>query len=306
MNNELSFNVLENLEDNRTLFAVEPMERGFGNTIGNALRRVMLGHLSGAAITKVKIDGVTHEFSELKGVSEDAVTLIQNLKDIIFDMQQKKVTIVTLDASGEGDITAGDLHCPTGIEVVNKDHHIASLSDKKSKLKLELTVDYGKGYQLPDENEKKTLGTILVDANFSPVRLANYKVEATRVGRVTDLDRLVMDITTDGSITPKEAIQQSSAILTEYFQLLAGDTEVYEVKEEEEVEEVPATPETKKVYLEELELPTRVLNTLKKAGYETANDVHVAGEEGLRDVKNIGLKTVKMLLKKVEEYADEE
>ena len=302
---DIKFNILDSKKGNREVFAIEPLERGFGYTLGNSLRRVLLGQLSGAAITRVKIEGATHEFTALKGVHEDVVTLVQNLKEVDFKMSQKKVTIVSLDASGEGEVTAGQLKCPAGIEVVNKDHHIATLSDKKSSLRMEITVEYGKGYRLPEDREKKPVGVIPVDANFSPVVLANYEVEDTRVGRVTNLDRVVMDVTTNGSITPKEAIQQASAILLEYFQLLAGDTQVYEAAEETVAPEgvVETKSSAKETYLEELNLPTRVLNTLKKAGFETARDIRESGDDGLKGVKNIGPKTVKMLLKKVDEVA---
>lgn len=302
-NYEIKFNILESHKGNREVFAIEPLERGFGHTLGNALRRVLLGQLSGAAITRIKIDGATHEFATIKGVHEDVVSLVQNLKGVNFKMSQMKTTIVTLDVSGEGEITAGQIKCPTGIEVVNTDHHIATLSDKKSSLRIEITVEYGKGYRLPEDREKKPVGVIPIDANFSPVVLADYSVEDTRVGRVTNLDRLVMDVTTNGAITPKEAIQQASAILVEYFQLLAGETSVYQAPEEKVETENIVEPKVtvKETYLEELNLPTRVLNTLKKAGFETARDVRESGEEGLKGVKNIGPKTVKMLLKKVEE-----
>jgi len=260
----------------------------------------MLGHLTGAAVTRVKIDGVQHEFSPLPGVHEDVVQFIQNLKLIDFKMSQKKTTIVTIEASGETVVTAGDVKCPTGIEVVNKNLPLATLADKKSVLKAEITVDYGQGYELPDEQEKKPVGVIVLDANYSPVVLVSYTVETTRVGRVTDLDRLVMDVTTNGSISPKDALQQAGAILAEYFNLLAGETEVYKVKEVVE-EPIETRKPEKSTYLEELSLPTRVLNTLKKAGFETADEVKEAGEDGLSNVKNIGPKTVKMLLKKIDE-----
>ncbi len=300
MKYDIKYKVVEEPSANRQIVEIQPLERGFGHTLGNVLRRVMLGHLSGASITKVKIDGAQHEFSSLTGVHEDVVELIQNLKQVNFKMDQIKTYIVTLNASGEGEVKAGDLKCPTGIKVVNKDLHIATLSDKKSKLSMELTVEYGKGYKLPESSEKKQVGLIPVDANFSPIVLISHSVENARVGRETNLDKLIMDITTDGSVEPKDALQQASAILVEYFQLLAGDTEVY--KEEVEQEATPAEVNTEtKVYIEELGLPTRVVNTLKKAGYETAEDVKTAGESGLANVKNIGPKTVASLLKKVEE-----
>ncbi len=295
---EIKYTIVESPAKNREIVALEPLERGFGHTLGNALRRVMLGHLMGASITKVKIDGVNHEFTALAGVHEDVVQLIQNLKQVHFSMTQVKTTIVTLDASGENDVKASDLKCPTGLEVLNKDLHIATLSDKKSHLKIELTVEYGQGYRLPAENEKKPIGVILVDANFSPVILSSFIVENTRVGHNTDLDRLIMDITTNGSITPKEAIQQASVILRDHFELLAGNTTVYTAPKEEIT--VSAPKSEKGTYLEELGFPTRVLNTLKKAGYETAEEVKAAGEEGLAHVKNIGPKTVKMVLKKID------
>ena len=295
---EIKYNVLET-HKNRQVVAIEPLERGFGHTLGNALRRVMLGHLNGVAITRVKIDSAQHEFTSLPGVSEDAVELIQNLKGINFKMTQIKTTIVTLDASGEGEVTAGNLKCPTGIEVLNKDLHLATLADKKSKLKLELTVEYGKGYLLPDDHEKKSVGVILLDANFSPVQLVSYRIETARVGRVTDLDSLVMDITTDGSLVPKDAIQKAATILAEHFNLLAGDTSVFTPREVKDTSVEPAP--TKSLYLEEIGLPTRVLNTLKKAGAETVDDLLEIGEEGISNIKNIGPKTAKMLMKKIED-----
>jgi DNA-directed RNA polymerase subunit alpha len=300
MKYDFKYSIVEEVEANRQRIAIEPLERGFGHTLGNALRRVMLGHLSGAAVTKVKIEGVQHEFSPIQGVHEDVVELVQNLKELDFRMDQIKTHIVTLDASGEGEVKGSDLKCPTGIKVINGDQHVATLSDKKSKLSLEITVEYGTGYALPEDQTKKQVGMILVDANYSPIVLVSYNVENARVGRVTDLDRLVMDVTTNGSITPQAAVQQASAILAEHFNLLAGDTEVYREEKVVEAEEEVLRQEPK-VYLEELGLPTRVLNTLKKSGYETAEDVRLAGESGLANVKNIGPKTVTMLLKKVED-----
>lgn len=301
---EVKFSILKSDEhSHRDLIAVEPLERGYGYTLGTALRRVMLSYLWGAAVTRLKINDVPHEFSPLKGVHEDVVELVQNLKLVNFKMGQKKVHIVTLDAVGEKEVTAGDLKCPTGIEVVNPDQHIVTLSDKKSKLKMELTVEYGQGYRLPEMQGKKLPGVILIDANFSPTVLTSYRVENTRVGRDTDLDRLVMDVTTNGSIAPREAIRQAAAILAEKFELLAGDKiKVYhpgDVPEEQGIIKPVDKPKAK-VYLEELNLPTRVLNTLKKAGYETVDDLKNADEDKIRSIKNIGPKTVDLLLEEVD------
>ncbi|PJA39397.1 DNA-directed RNA polymerase subunit alpha [candidate division WWE3 bacterium CG_4_9_14_3_um_filter_41_6] len=298
---EFSYNVEKDLGNNRQIVSVEPLARGFGHTLGNALRRALLSGLSGAAITKVKIEGASHEFSSLKGVIEDTVGLIQNLKGVNFMMNQPKVMIVSLSVSGEREVTAADFRCPTGVEVVNKDHHIATLTDKKSVLTMEITVEYGTGYRLPLDDDKKTVGTILLDANFSPIILGTYSVENTRVGRQTDLDKLVFDVTTNGSVSSEEAIKRASAILVEYFARLAGDAKVYAPKVKENVisQDDEADNTDISLYLEELNLPTRVLNTLKKSGYETISDLKNAGEDGLKNIKNIGPKTVQMVLDKV-------
>lgn len=299
---DFTYKIEKDMGDNRQIVSVEPLARGFGHTLGNSLRRVLLGALSGASVTKVKVEGASHEFSSLKGVIEDTVGLIQNLKGINFAMSQPKIMIVSLSATGESKVTAGDLKCPTGLEVVNKDHHIATLTDKKSSLVLELTVEYGTGYRLPSDDEKKVVGTIPLDANFSPIVLATYSVENTRVGRQTDLDKLVFDVTTDGSLTAEDAVKRASAILVEYFARLAGDEKVYapQVKVEDTQVEVGVEESSEpSIYLEELNLPTRVLNTLKKAGYETIADLQNAGEDGLKNIKNIGPKTVQMVLDRV-------
>jgi len=179
---DFTYKVEKQVDTNQQLVSIEPLARGFGHTLGNALRRVLVGNLSGAAVTKVKIEGASHEFSSIKGIMEDTVQLIQNIKGINFVMTQPKVMIVTLSASGEKSITAGDLKCPTGVEVVNKDHHVVTLTDKKSAVDMELTVEFGTGYRLPSADEKKSVGTILLDANFSPIVIATYTVENTRVG----------------------------------------------------------------------------------------------------------------------------
>lgn len=283
--------------------AIEPLERGFGHTLGTALRRVLLSSIAGAAITSVKIGGVSHEFSSLAGIKEDMVELLLNLKKINFQMTTTQPLIANLSAQGPKEVKAGDIACPNGLEVVNKELPIATLADKRTKLECEMMVEYGQGYRLP-QDAGVTLGTILLDANFSPVKRVNYQVESTRLGRVTDLDRLVLEIWTNQALTPLQALAQSAAILVEEFSKIKGDTKL--VKPEETKKESKKVYEKKasegKVYLEELNLPTRTLNSLKKGNLETLDDVKAAGEEGLSKIKNVGPKTIQAILEKIKKY----
>lgn len=281
-------------------FVVEPLNPGFGHTLGNALRRVLLSSLSGAAITQVKISGVAHEFSTLPGVKEDMVELILNLKKINFIMTKKQPVVVSLVQVGHGNISAGDLKCPAGIEVANKDLHLASLTNKKAKLGFEATVKYGRGYHLPESG--LPVGVIPLDSNFSPVRKVLYKVELTRVGRVTNLDKLVLEIFTNKAVGPGDALKQAAAILIDQLKVIAGEAQIEEVpvRDEEKLKVVES-----KIYVEELNLPTRILNILKKAKVETVTDVENKGEEGLSKIKNIGPKTIKLILRKVSKLKKE-
>lgn len=281
-------------------FIIEPLEQGFGHTLGNTLRRVLLSFLPGAAVTQVKIAGVSHEFSTIPGVTEDTIQLILNLKKIHFRMDVKKPTIVTFEAKGPGDIKAGDLICPTGVEVANKSEHLATLADKKTKLEMEILVEYGRGYRMPQGGSG--VGVLPIDSNFSPVTRVNYQVESARVGRLTNLDKLVLEIFTTGAISPKRALQQAAAILAEKFLEIKADTEVERLPEEvKETAEKKVPPEKEEmVYLEELNLPTRIVNILKKAGYETLQDLQGKTEEDLRQIKNIGPKTIKLVMEKLE------
>ncbi len=285
-------------------FVVEPLDKGYGHTLGNALRRVLLSSLNGSAIKQIKFDGATHEFTVIPGIKEDVVELILNLKNIIFKMEKKQATLVTIDIKGPGVVRAGDFHCPAGIEIVNPDLEIANLADKNAHLKAELLVDYGKGYHLVEEKNNE-VGVIHLDTNFSPIERVNYTVEATRVGKLTDLDKLVIDIFTDGSMDPEEALRQAGAILVEQFQLVSGGVAVERLVNEEKVEKKEAPKQEKVVYLEELDLPTRVLNTLRRAGMENAEDVIRKGEEGLLEIKNVGPKIAISVLEKAQKAVAE-
>lgn len=295
---------IEDNDSKHARFVVEPLDKGYGHTLGNALRRVLLSSLNGSAIKQIKFDGATHEFTVIPGIKEDVVELILNLKNIIFKMEKKQATLVTIDIKGPGVVRAGDFHCPAGIEIVNPDLEIANLADKNAHLKAELLVDYGKGYHLVEEKNNE-VGVIHLDTNFSPIERVNYTVEATRVGKLTDLDKLVIDIFTDGSMDPEEALRQAGAILVEQFQLVSGGVAVERLVNEEKVEKKEAPKQEKVVYLEELDLPTRVLNTLRRAGMENAEDVIRKGEEGLLEIKNVGPKIAISVLEKAQKAVAE-
>jgi len=206
-------------------FIIEPLSPGFGLTIGNAIRRVLLSSLQGAAITSIRIDGVSHEFSTIKGVTEDVVDLILNLKQIRFQLEGDEPQVVVLDVKGPKKVTAADFKCPTGVKVTNKTAPVAELV-ASGKLLLEATVEKGRGY-LPTElrkEEKLPIGVIAIDAAFAPIKRVNFQIENTRVGKMTNFDKLVLEVETDGSITPQNALMQASDILVDHFQVLAGPT----------------------------------------------------------------------------------
>lgn len=285
-------------------FTVEPLDKGYGHTLGNALRRVLLSSLNGAAVTEIKFEDATHEFTTIPGVKEDVVEIVLNVKKMIFKMENKKPTVVTVDMKGPGVVTAGDFHCPAGIEVVNKDLEVANLADKNARFRAQLIVDYSRGYVLPD-TKNGALGVIYLDANFGPVKRVNYTVEDTRVGKLTDLNKLVIEIFTDGSMDPQEALHQSGAILAEQFEFIASGVPVERLAQDKEPVKKEVPVQEKVIYLEELGLPTRVLNTLRKSGIENAKDVVAKGEEGLLEIKNVGPKIAVTVLQKAQQALEE-
>lgn len=213
----------EKTTDSVGTFVVEPLLPGFGLTIGNALRRVLLSSLPGAAITSIRIDGVAHEFTTIKGVRQDVVDIILNLKQVRLNVESDEPQVIILDAKGEKSVKAGDFKCPTGVSIINKDLPIADLITG-GKLLLEATVERGRGY-VPTEmrkDEKLPIGVIAIDSAFSPVKRVNFNTENTRVGKMTNFDRLIFEIETDGSITPQQALEQSSAVLVDHFSVIAG------------------------------------------------------------------------------------
>ncbi len=245
----------EEVTDNNGTFVIEPLLPGFGLTIGNALRRVLLSSLPGAAITSIRIDGVAHEFTTIKGVRQDVVDLILNLKQVRLTVESDEPQVIILDVKGEKAVKAGDFKCPTGVTIINKDLALADVV-AGGKLLLEATVERGRGY-VPTEmrkDEKLPIGVIAIDSAFSPVKRVNFNTENTRVGKMTNFDRLVLEIETDGSITPQHALEHASAILVDHFSVIAGDqtaepgqSDLEATAEDGEAEEAPkAKKSTKK------------------------------------------------------------
>ena len=287
---EPSFSVKKDVEkDSFGRFIIEPLEQGYGHTLGNSLRRVLLTSLKGAAVTKVHIDGVKHLFSTVPGLKEDIVQLLLNIKKLRFSLKTDKMAKVTLSVKGITKVTAKDIK-GVDAEVVNPELYIGELTSKTAKLSIEFTVEPGYGYVLVEEFEAtKELGSIMVDASFSPVVRVNYKVESTRVGRMTDLDKLIIEIWTDGTITPTDALKEAARTMVTYFM------QVYEPKAKS-VDNVAVTPaisdEILKMTLEELDLPTRIVNALQNGSIETVGQLLGTPKKELYKIKNLGTKSI--------------
>lgn len=278
--------VIEMSEDGRYgKFVWEPLERGYGITLGNSLRRVLLSSLQGAAVTAIRIDGVLHEFSTIPGVREDVTSIILNIKELCLKLHVDAPKILRIDASGEGDVTAGDIIADSDVEILNPDLHIATL-DADATLKMEIYVDTGRGYVPADKNKKadQPIGLIPVDSIYSPLTRVKFQVTDTRVGNVTNYDKLTLEVWTDGSIRPDDAISKAAGILVSYLQLFQKDTletVAHVVTSDDEsveadIDENDATTTTDKVLLmtiEDLDLSVRSNNCLKRAGINTVLDL---------------------------------
>ena len=272
---------------NSATFVIEPLEKGYGDTLGTALRRVLLGSFKGAAITSVKVAGVTHKFSTLEGMSEDMIDLMLNLKGVRVAYEGDEPVKAKLSVKGPKVVTADMIVTPTSVKVVNGDAVIANLG-KGASLDMELTVATGYGYSPAEERPSETIGTVSLDAIFSPVERVAYHVESTRVGRRTDYDKLVLEIYTDGSQVPADILKAAARILVESFQ------QIVEPKTVDEAASVPASASAA-APVEDLGLPTRVGNALKSAGYKTVADLSTASDKDLKNVKNLGGKSIDML-----------
>jgi DNA-directed RNA polymerase subunit alpha len=273
---------------------IEPLPQNFGHTLGNALRRVLLTSLTGGAAIRVKIDGVSHQFSTLTGVKEDILELILNLKTLNFFVDSDEPVEIKLKASGATTVTARDLDLPSNVTVANPDTVLVHLTSPKAKLSAVITVARGMGYVAAEEHATSEIGVIPLDASFSPVIKANYTIEAARVGRSSNYDKVRLSVTTDGTITPEEAVKNSARILTGFFDYV-NSAEAY-IKEEK----AKSTTETAG-FVDDLDLPTRVLNALKKAGVNKLADLKALSLADLKKVKNLGEKSALQVVEKAGE-----
>lgn len=281
-------------------FVIEPLERGYGITLGNSLRRILLSSLPGVAANSIKIDGVLHEFSSVTGVKEDVTELILNVKGLALKMNGEGPNTIYIDAQGPGEVTAADIVSDGSVEAVNKDHHIATL-DEDGKLYMEINVDRGRGYVTQNKNKKDDLpiGTIPVDSIYTPIKRVNFKVENTRVGQITDYDKLSIEVWTNGTIQPEEAISLSAKILIEHFKLFmtltdhADSVEIMVEKEEDKKEKVL------EMTIEELDLSVRSYNCLKRAGINTVQELTERTIDDMMKVRNLGKKSLEEVQEKL-------
>lgn len=283
-------------------FVISPLESGYGITLGNALRRVLLSSLPGAAVTSLRVSGVHHEFSAIPHVREDMTALLLNVKQIRFKSHTDEPVRVHVEVRGEGPVTAGDLVCPPEVEVVNPELHLLTADSDEVDIDIEMVVQKGKGYSPAEERGKLPLGEVPVDAIFSPIRKVNYAVERARVGQQTDYDRLILEIWTDGTITPHEALSQGAKELVQLFSLIAGVEAVMEEAEAEPEEGIP--PHVDEAPIEELNLSARAFNCLKRAGITRVGEIlrrlEQGGEDEIMAIRNFGRKSLDELLDRLE------
>lgn len=282
-------------------FVIEPLERGFGTTLGNSLRRILLSSLPGAAVTSLKIDGVLHEFSAVSGVSEDVIDLILNVKGLAIKMHGDNTRIIKIDSQGGNEVLAGDIITDADIEILNPDHHIAFLGDD-NRFYMEMTVEKGRGYVTAERNKQagQPIGLIPIDSIFTPVKKVNYVIESTRVGQISDYDRLIFEVWTNGTTKPDEAISLGAKILSEHLKLFitltehVGNVEIMVEKEEDKKEKVL------EMTIEELDLSVRSFNCLKRAGINTVEELTQRTEDDMMKVRNLGRKSLEEVQQKLE------
>ena len=285
-------------------FELEPLERGFGTTIGNALRRVLLSSLPGSAVTSIKIDGVLHEFQKIEGVVEDVTTIVLNIKNLVVKNYTNEDKVIRLTKSSEGPVLAGDIEKDADIEIMNPDLVICNLVSG-GKINIEMTVKNGRGY-VPSSVNKANLadnvaGVIAIDSNYSPIEVVKYEVLDTRVGQDESYDKLIMEITTNGSVTPEEAMALGAKILIEHFSIVADLNSISNINgimQEKKVDTITKTLETP---IEEVEFSVRAYNCLKRAGIHTVQDLVNKKEVEVTKIRNLGKKSLKEVLDKVEE-----
>ena len=283
-------------------FIIEPLERGFGHTLGNSIRRVLLSSIEGVGITQIKMENTMHEFSTIEGMREDMIEFTANLKDIVFKLEGDDPVMLKLDKKGSGEVTAADISLPAEVEVINPDRYICTLT-KKGSIKAEMKVEKDKGYRTAEENtiEGEPLGVIPLDTIFSPIKVVSFKVDNTRVGQMTNFDKLSVDIKTNGSIKPEDALSQASKIINDYMALLIDlsdetqkDMPIFEeIEEEDDKQEYPT--------IEELELSVRAYNCLKREGVDTVEKLLEYTEDELLDIRNFGQKSIQEVKDKIKE-----
>src|SRR3954466_5501059 len=301
----------EQVEDNRGSFTIEPLDRGFGYTFGNSLRRVLLSSLAGAAVTSVRVEGRAHEFSSINGVKEDVTDIVLNLKEVVARMHSDAAEIeVPLVASGPGEVTAGDIVLPSGVEILNPEAHIATL-EKKTKLEMYLTVGRRRGYSPAEDNKSpdQPIGVIPIDSIFSPVKRVAYQVEAARVGQRTDYDKLTLDIETDGSVEPQAALREAAEILIQSLAIFTDPERLEQLRGGDGLDGAPGiagpvptgtagarSDGMDDILIEELELGVRSYNCLKRAGVQTVGDLLQKSESELAAIPNFGRKSIEEVI----------
>ncbi len=279
-------------EDYKAVLEIEGLYPGYGTTIGNSLRRVLFSSLEGAAVTQVKIEGVQHEFSTIKGVLEDVVSIILNIKKLRFKMHSDEPQIVTLKVKGEKEVKGSDFDVPTQLDLINKEMHIATLTDKKSELNMELRIEKGLGFVIAkqDKRNKLDIGQISIDSIFTPIKNVNFRVENMRVGKRTDFDRLFLEIETDGTIDPEDAFKEASQILIDHFSALIGEREEIIKKEEEEISD-------EKIKVEDMDISPKIVKILIENNIKTSVGLAKRSEESLLKLEGIGEKGIEEIKK---------
>ena len=288
------------MSENYGKFVVEPLERGFGMTLGNSMRRVLLSSLPGVAATSIRIDGVLHEFSTIEGVKEDVTEIVLNLKGLICKLHSQGPKKIVIDAAGECEVTAGDILPDSDVEIINPELHLATL-DENGKLHMEIMLDHGRGYVVADRNKRPDMpiGEIAVDSIYTPITKVNFTVEDTRVGQITDYDKLTLEIWTNGSIKPDEAASYAAKILTEHLMLFINLTdriqgvEIMVEKEESKKEKIL------EMNIEDLDLSVRSYNCLKRAGINTVEELVQRDEDEMMKVRNLGRKSLEEVQQKL-------
>ena len=286
-------------QGNYASYDIEPLEAGYGMTLGNALRRVLLSSLPGAAVTSIRIDGVQHEFQDVPNVTEDVTEIVLNVKKLRLRSFSDHPVSMRLEVSGERVVTAADILAPSTVEIVNPDLYIATLDNDDARLEMELVVETGKGYVPADSKEDQPIGVIPVDAIYTPVQKVNYTVEHTRVGQITNYDKIVLEIWTDGTITPDEALRQSADILVRHFTQLANYRAMLIEPEKAPLSSIPIPPKIYETPIEELDLSVRAYNCLKRSNITKVGQVLSMNEDDLLGVRNFGEKSLQELREKL-------